>query len=555
MKTIRLTTKARTKSKSWVKLEGGPILACIDMGTNSFHMIVCQATPQRDHFEIITRIKESVPFFRRSLTAHFIDDSAMTSAIRILRDMRNKAAMKGATTIVAVATSAVRESKNGALVLSRVREELDIDARMISGQEEARLIYLGVLWSMPELNGRFALVDIGGGSTEIVVGSREHTFYSESYKLGAARLTQRFFRKGPPTREMIKELHDEVRGVLRPAAVKIAECGGFAQLIGTSGTIQALAKLDRLSSDNPHLEVHGWKLRRDNLESLVGFLEEAALYDKKLVGISSDRSQTILAGSIVLLETMRSLTADEITVCSAALREGVVVDRFLQTGWLNANLYQHKDPRSESVHALLEKYHASVEHAEHVARLSQEIFQQTHNILHQYPENAGHLLWSAAMLHDVGTFVGRTGHHKHSFYLIKNGGLLGHSEEEVTLIACIARYHRGSEPKDAHIDYRELTLKDRELVTDMAAILRLAEALDRGHCQVVKRLELVFRQQKSKGGDRQDVAVVAFLKKGYSGEPEGWAFQEKKELFEQRFRVRLSVVTKQESTEASKMSH
>jgi len=125
-----------------------------------------------------------VPFFRRALTAHYIDQVAARSALRILRDMVKKAEDRGATTIIAVATSAVRESKNGEEVLQFIRDELEIDAKMISGKEEARLIYLGVLWSMPELRSRFTIVDIGGGSTELIVGNREQTFFSESYKLG-----------------------------------------------------------------------------------------------------------------------------------------------------------------------------------------------------------------------------------------------------------------------------------------------------------------------------------------------------------------------------------
>ncbi|MBI4534196.1 MAG: Ppx/GppA family phosphatase [Candidatus Melainabacteria bacterium] len=525
------------KSKSWVKVKGGPVLACIDMGTNSFHMIVCQANLQRDHFDIISRVKESVPFFRRSLTAHFIDDLAQRAAVRILRDMANKAVQKGATTILAVATSAVREARNGGSVLQKIRKELAIDARMISGKEEARLIYLGVLWSMPELAGPFCIVDIGGGSTEIIVGDRDHTRFSESYKLGASRLTQRFFRKGLPTVAVMAELHHEVSGVLRPASAKIAECGGFQELIGTSGTIQALAKLDRLRSDNPHLEAHGWKLSLESLQDLVTYLESSALKGEMHDGISHDRSQTILAGSVVLLETMRSLGVNEITVCKAALREGVVVDRFLQTGWLTAGLEQHRDPRSDSVHALLEKYSASIEHAEQVAKLSQEIFLQTYGVLHKYPEEAGHLLWSAAMLHDVGTFVGRNGHHKHSYYLIKNCGLLGHSEEEVELIACIARYHRGSQPKSSHDEFRVLSSEERKLVTDMAAILRIAEALDRSHRQVVREVKM-----SPPGGirsERKEVAVNLILKDKETCNPEMWAFDEKKAFFEECFQVKL----------------
>jgi exopolyphosphatase/guanosine-5'-triphosphate,3'-diphosphate pyrophosphatase len=511
------------------------------MGTNSFHMIVCQASEDRDHFEVITRVREAVPFFRRALGAHTIDASAMNAAMSILKDMKDKASEKGARRLVAVATSAVRESDNGEAVLRRIREEVGLDARMISGREEARLIYLGVLWSMPQLKNRFAIVDIGGGSMELIVADSHRTYFSESYKLGAARLTQRFFKKESPTPQEIRELHDEVRGMLRPAAARLSETGGFQRLIGTSGTVQALAKLDRArSKKQARSESHGYAMKLDRIEEIVAFLEEASLEGERIKGISSDRNRTILAGSIVLLETMRSLNVNEITVCDSALREGVVVDMLLQEGWLDAGLKEHLNPRARSIYSLLEKYNSSVEHAEQVAALAFQLFDQTRLLkLHYHNQDTLHLLWSASMLHDVGMFIGRNGHHKHSYYLIKNGGLLGHSEEEVALIANIARYHRGSEPKLSHDSYVLLSDSEKQIVSDMAAILRLAEALDRSHRQIVKRVELDL-QGSGKGQERTQASLLIFVRPGESWEPETWALKEKKAFFEKQFQLKLN---------------
>lgn len=536
------TTAGKTKQKkSFSEAYGTPVLACIDMGTNSFHMIVCQASEARDHFEVITRVKEAVPFFRRALSAHTIDQTALTAALRILKDMKSKAQQKGARRIMAVATSAVRESDNGEEVLSVIRDELGLDARMISGKEEARLIYLGVLWSMPELRGKFSIVDIGGGSTEIIVGDRHKTYFSESYKLGAARLTQRFFKKDKPTAQELRELHDEVRGMLRPAAARLSESGGFTQLIGTSGTIQALAKLDRARKKKNNLETHGYVLTISSLETIVDYLEAASLEGARIKDLSSDRNRTILAGSIVLLETMRSLNMAQITVCGAALREGVVVDMLLQEGWLQAGLTEHLDPRAKSVYQLLGKYQASMEHAEQVADLAMQIFDQTKALkLHSHSDENLHLLWSASMLHDVGMFIGRNGHHKHSYYLIKNGGLLGHSEEEVALIANIARYHRGSDPKESHDAYTTLNQSDRRMVAEMAAILRLAEALDRSHRQVIQRLELDFEPAVKPKDERSAMLLIMYVRAGENWEPETWALKEKKALFEKLFQLKLT---------------
>lgn len=545
--------KAERKN-SWVKVKGGPVVAVIDMGTNSFHMIVCQASPDKDHFEVLAKVKEAVPFFRRSLTAHYIDEPAMRAASRILREMIKKARERGASTVLAVATSAVRESKNGEECLRRIRQELKVDARMVSGKEEARLIYLGVLSNLNSVSqglgselgsgfdSRFCIVDIGGGSTELIVGDRQHIYFAESYKLGAARLTQRFFKRGMVTRENLREMHDEVRGVLRPSSGGIASSGGFDLLIGTSGTIQALAKLDRVSSGNPHADLSGWVIDIERLKELVVYLENAALKGEKPKGVSADRNETILAGSIVLLETMRSLGVKKVAVCTAALREGVIVDRFLQTGWLDAGMSVHRDPRSASVHNLLEKYQGNEAHSQQVAFLCEMLFTKTRGILHDHPEDIGHLLWSASMLHDVGMFIGRNGHHKHSYYLIKHAGLLGHSEEEVALIASIARYHRGSEPKVTHEAWYTLDLEGRKIVYDLASFLRVAEALDRSHKQVVKDLRVVVNPGSIGGQGIRNISLFLSLHDGANCQSEIWALSEKKHFFEEHFQVRLEVL-------------
>ncbi|MBX9878946.1 MAG: Ppx/GppA family phosphatase [Candidatus Obscuribacterales bacterium] len=521
-----------------LRLKEGPVLACIDMGTNSFHMIVCRASHEHNHFEVITRMREAVPFFRTSLTEHVIDPESEKHAIRILRRMRDHAHEKGARTITAVATSAVRESRNGAELLRKIRQELNIDAKRISGREEARLIYLGVLWRLPKLTGQFAIVDIGGGSTEIIVADRARTIFSESYKLGAARLTAQYFPKDKVTPEALAALHDEVRGMLRPCAVQIAACGGFNQLIGTSGTISALVKINRAmhskDSSSDKEPVHGTKLTINNLEKIVDYIEKAKLAGIKIKGVSNDRGATILAGAIVLLETMRSLGANSLEYCDAALREGVVVDRFVRGGWLESGLTQHRNPRANSVHELLTKYGSSSEHTSQVARLALAIFDQSHGKMHQYDESVRGILWTAAMLHDIGTFIARKGHHKHSFYLIKNGGLLGHSEEEIDLIACIARYHRGNEPKESHSEFAALTLEERKLVADMSAILRIAEALDRSHRQIVRSIKLTFDNDKKNKGPQHLLINVSTTKNADTA-PESWAFEEKKPVFEKQF--------------------
>lgn len=176
-----------------------------------------------------------------------------------------------------------------------------------------------------------------------------------------------------------------------------------------------------------------------------------------------------------------------------------------------------------------------------VAYLSQLLFTQTRGILHNYPEDIGHLLWSAAMLHDVGMFIGRNGHHKHSYYLIKNAGLLGHSEEEVALIASIARYHRGSEPKVTHEAWYSHDLEGRKIVYDLASFLRIAEALDRSHKQVVKNLRVIV-SASSKDGQSGNLSLFLNLHENSHCQSEIWALNEKRSFFENHFQAKLEVL-------------
>ncbi len=386
-------------------------------------------------------------------------------------------------------------------------------------------------------------VDIGGGSTEIISADRNQTYFSESYKLGAARLTQRFFRKGIVDKESIKELHNEVAGVLKPAYAKIADSGGFTKLIGTSGTVQALARIDREHAGHPHSDLHGWCISMERLEGMVAAIEKASLAGEKIRLVSQDRALTILAGSIVLIETLRALGASDVTFCSAALREGVVVDQLLQTGWLNCGLDSHRQPRLQSVLDLLKKYDGNFEHASHVANLSLALLQETKDVLHEYGERESNLLWSAAMLHDVGMFIGRNGHHKHSYYLIRHAGLLGYSEEELEIIANVARYHRGSEPKDSHQPFMSLRATARQLIVDLAAILRLGEAFDRSHRQLVAGLKAKLTNQ-SQGNFTRSLLIEPVLSTSENIDAELWAFIEKKQLFESQFKVNLNIATR-----------
>ncbi len=520
-----------------------PVMAFIDMGTNSFHLIVFKA--KYNNFEVLATVKEFTPFFRRCLNEHYINSQSLKATINILTKLCFEARSLGASSIVAVATSAVRESKNGEQVLEVIRQSLKIEAKMISGKEEARLIYLGVLWNIGNLVDKSTIVDIGGGSVELILGDAEKIYFAESYKLGCARLTQRYFSDSAIKQAKIFELHQHVKGVIEPACNRILKLGfdpDKCTLIGSSGTIEAIAKLNYLTKKVNYQTLNQTCHSLGDWESVLGFIEEWSIKNKKIKGISAERNKTILAGAIVAIETMRCLGVKNIIISNSALREGLTVDSLIRNDLTDSKFDHFKDFRQTSVINLASRYCADLSHSNQVAYLAVEIFRQTQNKLHNLDESMAHLLWSAAILHDIGVFISRNGHHKHSFHLIKYSGLLGHSEEEINLIANIARYHRGSYPKESHQFYNSLMPDSQNVVLILSAILRMAEAMDRSHKQLIDNIKVLPTVSKMSTTLKQNYCIYLKLKPKAVIDSEIWAFREKREYFENILRTKIELI-------------
>ncbi len=538
-------TKLETniKLKRDKNLISNPVLAFIDMGTNSFHLIVFKA--KYNNYEVLTTVKEFVPFFRRSLNEHFISTQGLKATVNTLAKLCLTARSYGANVITAVATSAVRESKNGEEVLETIRKTLKIDAKMISGKEEARLIYLGVLWNMPNLDDKFSIIDIGGGSVELIFADKQNIQFAESYKLGSARLTQSYFGDGIIKQAKIFELHQHVKGVIEPACNRIVKLGFNSNknlLIGSSGSIEAIAKLNflakKLKFDTLNHSLH----TLTELEEVLNFIEEWSIKGKRIKGVSTERNKTILAGAIVAIETMRCLNVKNIMISQAALREGLTIDNLIQQNLIGDKFDSFKDFRKTSVIDLITRYTNDFSHCQQVANLALQIFQQTTGKLHNFGDNEEHLLWASAMLHDIGVLISRNGHHKHSFHLIKYSGLLGHSEEEINLIANIARYHRGSYPKESHQFYTCLLDSQKDLVLVLSAILRMAEALDRSHKQLIAEIKVLPTVSKLNANLKQNYCFYLKLKPNAIIDSEIWAFREKREYFENILKTKIELI-------------
>lgn len=475
------------------------ILAAIDIGTNSIHMVVVRINPALPAFTIIAKEKDTVRLGDCDPKTGDLTPQAMGRAIATLRRCQFLAKSFNAEQIVAVATSAVREAGNGREFLKQVYAELGLFVNLISGQEEARRIYLGVLSGMEFNNQPHIIIDIGGGSTELILGDSHEPRSLSSTKVGAVRLTAEFVRTDPISNSELQYLQAYIRGMLeRPVDELRAHLqpGEQPRLVGTSGTIETLAIMharEKLGMvPNP---LNGYQLSRKDLKEMtkrlasMNYAERAAM-----AGMSDRRSEIIVAGALILLEAMTLLGLDAVTIGERALREGVIVDWMLTHGLIEDRLRYQGEVRQRSVLNVAHKYQVNLEYSDRVATFALSLFNQTRGHLHNWDAEERELLWAAAILHQCGLYVSHSAYHKHSYYLIRHGELLGFTEAAIEVIANLARYHRKTTPKKKHENYSNLpSKKHRQLVSQLSAILRIAVTLDRRQNGAIQRVRCEYR--------------------------------------------------------------
>ncbi|MEO1070533.1 MAG: Ppx/GppA phosphatase family protein, partial [Cyanobacteria bacterium J06638_6] len=480
------------------EITGDRILAAIDVGTNSIHMVVVKIQPDLPAFTIIDREKETVRLGDFNKATGGLSEAAVARAVKALKRCCAIATSLNAEDIVAVATSAVREASNGKDFIQQVYNEVGLSINLISGTEEARRIYLGVLSGM-EFNGQpHAIIDIGGGSTELILGTGEPHRFLSSTKVGAVRLTAQNVTTDPISDEEFSMLRGYVRGLVEPNATALRSHlapEDPIQLIGTSGTIECLAALvafQRLGLVPDPL--NGFQMSYGELSKLIETLRRLPYEERlEMPEMSSRRAEIIVAGAIILHETMGLLKADSIIICERALREGVVVDWMLTHGLIEDRMQFQKSVRQRNVLKTAKKYKVHLERSQRVAQFAMDLFEQTWGSLHTWGKLEKELLWAAAILHNCGHFISHSSHHKHSYYLVRHGELLGYTETELEAIANIARYHRKSFPKKKHDNYSNLpTRYHRQMVTHLSALLRVAVALDRRGIGAVKSIHCNF---------------------------------------------------------------
>jgi len=463
-------------------------LAAIDIGTNSVHMIVVRVRPDFS-FEVIDREKEMVRLGAGGLDGKKLTHEAMTSALQALSKFERLAKSHQVDEILAAATSATREAENGGEFLKAIERTTGIRPRIITGTEEARLIHIAAVYGVDTPKST-VVIDIGGGSVEITRGMGPQVQFARSFKIGVIRLTERFVSSDPLSsrdeRKLVKHITEQVRQYLNHVVD-----AGFDRVIGTSGTILSIGTVatavDRGSvpPETRNLRVSSKSIRRFRKLATTLDLEERL----HLPGLDPRRADLTVAGAVLLDTLLQRLKADEITLCDLALREGLVLDYIHQHRSEIARVDRYPDIRRRSTIELAERCNWEAPHSKQVTRLALALFDRTMTI-HGLGDREREWLEYASLLHDIGNHISYEKHHRHSYYLIKNGDLRGFEPAEIEVIALVTRYHRRAVPARDHIGMSELPRKLQRAVTTLSAFLRLAESLDRSRNGVVTKVDV-----------------------------------------------------------------
>ena len=488
-------------------------IAAIDIGTNSIHMIVVHVKPDLS-FEVIDREKDMVRLGAGGLDGRSLTESATAAALQTLSKFKRIADSHKVDEIIAGATSATREADNGGDFIAAVDRLTGIKIRIITGTEEARLIHIAAGYGVDVGSSTACVVDIGGGSVEVTLGTAAQMALGRSFKTGVIRLTERFAKSDPLSRRDERRL---VKHVIREMGEHLSEIAGkgFDRVIGTSGTILSLGALALSEGGTDVSELRNRRVSAKALHRLRKRIIEADLDERlHMPGLDPRRADLSVAGVVLFDTILRKLGAEEFTLCDLALREGLVLDYIHKNRAKIRKAERYPDVRRRSIIELGERCGFWLEHAQQVARLALSIFDQSRSA-HGLGEREREWLEYGALLHEVGVHISYERHHRHSYYLIKNGDLRGFEPEETEVIALLARYHRQALPKKSHEGYGSLPPKLRRTVKRLSAMVRLAEGLDRSHAQSVTAIDLY----------PQADAYLAKLRATGDAELELWAAQ------------------------------
>ncbi len=517
-------------------------LALLDIGSNSIHMILTEIQPDFS-YKILDRFKDVTRLGEETFKSGQFSPDVLAKGLEVVRNLATLTRNRGFTRIEAVATSAVREASNGGQLIEAIEQQTGIRVRVVTGQEEARLIYLGVRQSMDFGDRNVLIADVGGGSVELIVGNRNKLLHAASLKLGAIRLKDLFLRQDTtPSAGRLERLKEAVETQLKAALPRFKKVG-FDEFVGTSGMIGNLAEIMHLhKTDRPIPQLNLARFSFKDVVAAEKLLVKTPLKQRhEIPGVDPKRVDVLVPAIIVLRALMERLDIEEVTISDKAIREGLLHD-FIERHREGIQAEQEiPNVRRRDVLRLARKCQYDPVHTHHVARLCLQLFDQTAPV-HKLGEREREWLEYAAILHDVGYLINSRQHHKHSYYLIKNCDLVGFTADEIELIANVARYHRKAIPEDDHRTLKDLPEDLRDTLTVLGGILRVGDALDRSHFGVVQSVRCTV------SADAVDIGLIATDEAAL----EIWAARERTDLLSHvlRRKIRFTKTAAQEEIDA-----
>jgi exopolyphosphatase/guanosine-5'-triphosphate,3'-diphosphate pyrophosphatase len=464
-------------------------LAAIDIGTNSIHMVIAEASGPQG-FDVVDREREVVQVGRGSFGSGQLRQDAIRRTTDSLARFVHLARRHQVDRILCTATAAVREASNGADFLAAAHRVTGITPRIIPAAEEGRLIYLGIRSALTLGKEPCVIMDVGGGSMQLVLANRERCTLTLSAPLGALRLTESFLRSDPPSRGDLQRLREHLRKSAAEPLSKL-RAGKPVKAYGSSGSIHALANVAHwLEAAVPIAHLNGHVLTLASLQRTTRRLQSMTLRAReRLPGLDAHRAEIIVAGAVALRHVLEELELPGITLSDFGVREGLVNDFVTRHAGEISSAAVNPDLRLRSVLRCLGRFRLDAHHPKHVAELSLQLFDGLRRV-HKLGAPERELLHFAALLHDIGAVIGYDGHAEHSHYIIMNASLRGLSAGELRVIANVARYHNKARPRKRDEDFNDLDKRTRQVVRWLAALLRIAEGLDRSHDRLVQSVRV-----------------------------------------------------------------
>lgn len=498
-------------------------IAAIDLGTNSFHAVIVDIYPDGS-FRTVDKLKEMVILAEKGMGS-YLSGEAMERGLAALKKIKILCDSQGVERILAYATSAIREALNGGEFIQRMIDEVGVKALAIPGKMEAELIGHAVQHAISLDEKPVLMVDIGGGSVEFIIADKEEFFYSASKKIGVARMAAQFVSTDPVKKKEQKKLRKHFKQELKDL-FEAVEAHPVDTIVGSSGTMENIATMiANRNSISKSMTLNEIEFTADEYRDFHTYFIKLDRSERlKEKGLDEKRVDIIAPGLVLLRYLISKLEIKNVKISEQALREGMILHYIKrEKEKLELELFaDFPDPRRRSVFELLRKCSWHELHSTHVTNMALKLFDTLQDEL-KLPDQDRELLEYAGYMHDIGYYISHRKHHKHALYLIRHADLHGFKDEEIQIMANVARYHRRSTPKSRHKYYDRLDKSVKGRVRKLSGILRVADGLDRSHYQNVKNLDI----------DISDDEITLYITTEADPELEIWGAMRKRQLFEE----------------------